>query len=136
MYSRPFSAFFFSRDIMKKLFRNVHKKIYKFGGLFFKCLSRIKESNNFTKIRCGFFLVYLPNFLVGHLYILLNKKMFARNWRVRVSKFSLLFFAKQLQEGNPLFLILFAYGFPRHSRSVQFVVFERRFVVVEGKSKE
>jgi len=132
MYSRQFSAFFFGRDIMKKLFRHVHKKITNLVDFF---PNASVESNNFTKITCGFFLVYLPNFLVGHLYILLNKKMFARNWRVRVSKFSLLFFAKQLQEGNPLFLILFAYGFPRHSRSVQFVVFERRFVVVEGKSK-
>ena len=74
MYSRQFSAFFFSRDIMKKLFRNVYKKNLQIWWTFLKCLSRIKESNNFTKIRCGFFLVYLPNFLVGHLYILLNKK--------------------------------------------------------------
>jgi hypothetical protein len=90
-----------SRDIMTKLFFNVHKKITNLVDFF---PNASVESDNFAKITCGFFLLYLPNFLVGHLYILLNKKkMFARNWRVRVSKFSLLCFAKQLQEGNPLF---------------------------------
>ena len=71
----PVQCFFLqSRYHEKVVSQRSQKKFTNLVDFCFKCLSRIKESNNFTKIRRGFFLVYLPNFLVGHLYILLNKK--------------------------------------------------------------
>ena len=119
MYSRQFSAFFFGRDIMTKLFRNVYKKITNLVDFF---PNASVESDNFTKIKCGFFLAYLPNFLVGHLYILLNKKMFAGNSQCVFPHSRYYFLPNGYQRETSFFLILFAYGFPRHSRSVQFVL--------------
>ena len=68
----PVQCFFSLVEISWKIcFATFTKKITNLVDFF---PNASVESNNFTKITCGFFLVYLPNFLVGHLYIFLNKK--------------------------------------------------------------
>ena len=108
MYSRQFSAFFFGRDIMKKLFRNVHKKITNLVDFF---ANASVESNNFTKITCGFFLVYLPNFLVGHLYILLNKKNVRKKLASACFQILVIIFCQTVTRGKPAFFDPFCVRF-------------------------
>ena len=81
---------------------------YKIGGLF----SKMPQSNRITlrKSCVAFFRANLPNCPVKQLYTLLNQKMFAGNWRVRVPPFSLFFLAKRLPEENQRFYSFFAYG--------------------------
>ena len=120
MYSHQFSVFFLRSRYHDKVVSQRSQRNYKIGGLF----SKMPQSNRITlrKSCVAFFRANLPNCPVKQLYTLLNQKMFAGNWRVRVPPFSLFFWPNGYQRRTSVFIPFLRTVLPRHSRSVHFVL--------------